>query len=124
LSAKLLHVEDNPQHAEIVRRIVMQAGYEIVTALDGMEGVALAQQEYPDLILLDINMPMVNGIEVAQRIRAIPELAAVPIIALTTNTMHGDREYYLQTLFNDYVAKPILRQELLNTIQKYVRSGS
>lgn len=123
MNAKILYIEDNPHHIEIVRRILDREGYTFMSALNGEQGLEMAAYEQPDLILADINMPGLNGVEVAQRIKTTPELAHIPVLALTTNTMHGDREHYLRLHFDGYIAKPIIRHELINTLHRLLARG-
>ncbi len=123
MGAKILYIEDNPHHIEIVRRIVDREGYELVTAVNGLQGLEMAAVEQPDIIIADVNLPGINGVEVAQRIKDTPELAHIPVLALTTNTMHGDREQYLQSYFDGYIAKPIIRHELLTTLRRLLNNG-
>jgi len=117
--AKILYIEDNPQNMRLVRKILVHAGYDVLEAEDGLSGIHTAQENDPDLILLDINLPDIDGLEVARRLRESP-LANVPIIALTANAMVGDRERLLAGGCDGYLPKPVSRQELLITIDSHL----
>lgn len=118
---KILYVEDNPQNMRLVRKILMAAGYEVIEATNGLSGVATAEREKPDLILMDVNLPDINGLEATSRLKANPPVAAIPIIALTANAMHGDRENCLAAGCDGYLAKPVMKNELLNTVALFLK---
>jgi CheY-like chemotaxis protein len=118
MSCRILYIEDNLHSIELVRRMLTKEGYEVLCAANGEQGLDIAYQERPDLIITDIRMPTMSGIEVAEHIRSNPDLQHIPIIALTAQTMHGDKEAYLRKGFNAYVAKPIMRPEFLGVIRK------
>lgn len=117
----ILCVEDNPQNMRLIRKMLKSGGYDMLEAPDGVNGLKLAEQQRPDLILMDINLPDIDGIQVTQRIKANPQLAHIPIIALTANAMHGDREAFIEAGCDGYLAKPISRRELCSTIEEYLR---
>ena len=104
---KILHVEDNQANRILVRQVLEMAGYTVVDAEDGLSGINLAQQESPDLILIDINIPGLDGFETTTRIKSLPGFKEVPIIAVTAKVMHGDRERALTAGCDGYIAKPI-----------------
>lgn len=104
---KILYIEDNPENWMLVRRILEAEGYQVLQAMDGMAGIELAQTSQPDLILMDINLPEMDGYEVTSRLRAMEGFQTVPIIALTANVMKGDREKTLQAGCSGYIEKPI-----------------
>src|SRR5574341_1466506 len=116
MCAKILYVEDNPQNMRLVRKFLSMAGYEMLEAADGLTALDMAGSQCPDLILMDINLPDIDGVEVTARLKATPELAHIPVVALTANAMHGDRERFLAAGCDGYIPKPITRNELLNTI--------
>ncbi|MBC8170558.1 MAG: response regulator [Anaerolineae bacterium] len=116
---RILYIEDNPQNMRLVRKILNHAGYEMLEAEDGLSGLDVVERERPDLILLDINLPDIDGLEVSNRIKASP-LAHIPIIALTANAMVGDRERMLSAGCDGYLPKPVARQDLLNTIVDFL----
>lgn len=103
----ILYVEDNPGNRTLVRRILEAEGYTIREATDGPSGLEMAAQERPDLILLDINLPEIDGYDLAKRMRSMPNLQGVPILAVTANVMQGDRERTLEAGCNGYIQKPI-----------------
>lgn len=107
MGVKILYVEDNPDNRLLVRRILTVEGYTILEASDARSGIELARQELPDLILVDMNLPEMDGYTLTRHLRAIPELRRVPIVAMTANVMHGDREKSLEAGCNGYIPKPI-----------------
>jgi CheY-like chemotaxis protein len=118
MGCKVLYIEDNLHSIELVRRILDKEGYEVLCAANGEQGLEIAFEEKPDLIITDIHMPRMNGLEVAAQIRSNLDLKDIPMIALTAHTMYGDKEAYLRTGFNAVVAKPIMRPEFLSIIRK------
>lgn len=120
MSAQILCVEDNPQNMRLVRKILKHAGFEVLEAQDGMTGVALAEQEVPDLILMDINLPDIDGIEATTRIKAQPKLAHIPIVALTANAMYGDEERILAGGCDGYLSKPVSKSKLVEVVKQYL----
>jgi CheY-like chemotaxis protein len=116
----ILYVEDNVLNCRLVRKLVQGFGYDIVEANSGWNGLALAQQFLPHLILLDINLPDLNGEQVLLQLRTIPQVAQIPVVAITANAMYGDREHYLEVGFNGYIAKPIARLELKNLLDHFL----
>ena len=103
----ILYIEDNPGNRMLVRRILEAEGFSVIEAMDGLTGLEIAIQKQPDLILLDINLPEVDGYELAQRFRDTPALRQVPILAVTANVMQGDRERTLAAGCDGYIQKPI-----------------
>ena len=119
---KILYVEDNPQNMRLVRKILMAAGYEVIEATNGLSGIATAERERPDLILMDVNLPDINGLEATTRLKASEaSIAAIPVIALTANAMHGDRENCIAAGCDGYLAKPVMKNELLNTVALFLK---
>jgi CheY-like chemotaxis protein len=117
---KILYVEDNPMNLRLVRKFLQNNQVQVLWAADGLSGLELALQEIPDLILMDINLPIMDGLEVMKLLRQKPETAELPMIALSANTRQSDKEQYLAAGFDDYIAKPYSHQELLNTIARYL----
>ncbi len=115
--AKILVVEDNEMNRDMLSRRLMRKGYEVIIALDGEEGVAKAQAEAPDLILMDMSLPVLDGWEATRRLKAAPETQAIPIIALTAHAMAGDRERALAAGCDDYDSKPFDFDQLLGKIE-------
>jgi two-component system cell cycle response regulator DivK len=106
-SATILYIEDDLPNRTLIKRVLEAEGYEFREAESGREGLQIAQAERPALILVDINLPEMDGFEVTARLRAMPELGAVPIIAVTANVMKGDREKTLAAGCSGYIEKPI-----------------
>lgn len=115
--AKILLVEDNEMNRDMLMRRLARRGYEVVSAVDGGEGVALARSESPDLILMDMDLPVVDGWEATRQLKAAPETRVIPIIAITAHAMVGDREKAIAAGCNDYDAKPIDFPRLLDKIE-------
>ena len=113
--AKILLVEDNEMNRDMLSRRLLRKGYEVAMAVDGLEGVAMAKSESPDVILLDMSLPEIDGWEAARRIRA--EGGHAPIIALTAHAMSGDREKALEAGCDDYDTKPVELTRLLGKIE-------
>ena len=113
---KILLVEDNEMNRDMLSRRLARRGYQVVIALDGEQGVAMARSEAPDLILMDMSLPVLDGWEVARQLKAAPETRAIPIIALTAHAMVGDREKAIEAGCNDYDTKPIEFPRLLGKI--------
>lgn len=104
---KILYIEDNLDNRILVRRVLQVEGYQVLEAADGPSGIELALEERPELILVDINMPNMDGYEVTRRLRALDQFHSVPIIALTAKVMKGDREKTLEAGCSGYIEKPI-----------------
>ena len=117
---RILYIEDNFQNKRLVRKILTAKGFEVLEADDGLTGVEMATGENPDLILMDISLPGIDGVEATQRIKASDGTAAIPIIALTANAMRGDRERFIAAGCDDYLPKPISTSELVNMINRYL----
>lgn len=119
-SKRILYVEDNFQNKRLVRKILAARGFEVLEADDGLTAVELATRERPDLILMDISLPGIDGVEATRRIKTYPETAAIPIVALTANAMRGDRERFLAAGCDDYLPKPISTVELIGMLGKFL----
>jgi two-component system cell cycle response regulator DivK len=120
MTHRILYIEDNPQNMRLVRKMLTVGGYDMLEASDGYTGVSIALKEKPDLILMDINLPDIDGIEATKRIRQETTTSKIPIVALTANAMHGDREMILNAGCDGYLAKPVTRNELLNTVSYFL----
>jgi CheY-like chemotaxis protein len=120
----ILYVEDNPDNMLLVQRALESRGYKLLKAESGIKGVAMAEAEEVELILLDINLPDIDGYEVARRIRASAKhaLAYVPIIAVTANALKGDAEKALASGCDVYMSKPINIRELWARVEAFVPS--
>lgn len=121
--ATILCIEDNPQNMRLVRKMLYSAGYSVIEAQDGMTGYNMIMEQRPDLVLIDVNLPDIDGLEVTARIKALPEYAAIPILALTANAMHGDRERCLEAGCNGYIPKPVTKNELLTSVAYYLEQA-
>ncbi len=119
---KLLLVEDNEMNRDMLSRRLERKGFQVVLAVDGGEGVAMALSELPDLILMDMNLPVLDGWEATQRIKAAPETAAIPVIGLTAHAMSGDREKGIAVGCDDYDTKPVEFDRLLGKINKLLNN--
>lgn len=115
--AKILLVEDNEMNRDMLSRRLQRRGYTIVMAVDGQQGVDLARSEAPDLILLDMSLPVIDGWEAARRIKSDEATRAIPLIALTAHAMAGDKEKALQAGCDEYDTKPVELPRLLGKIQ-------
>ena len=113
---KILLVEDNELNRDMLARRLKRKGFEVVNAVDGHEGVEMAHSESPELILMDISLPVMDGWEAARKIKNSPTTRSTPIIALTAHAMVGDREKSLQAGCDDYDTKPIEFKRLLDKI--------
>jgi CheY-like chemotaxis protein len=116
--AKILLVEDNEMNRDMLSRRLARKGYEVVIAVDGNEGVSKAQTEAPDLILMDMSLPVLDGWEATRILKTFPATQDIPVIALTAHAMAGDREKALEAGCNDYDTKPIELPRLLEKIEK------
>lgn len=116
--ATLLLVEDNEMNRDMLSRRLEKKGYTVLLAVDGREGIASALQHKPDLILMDMSLPEVDGWEATKQIKSNSETQHIPLIALTAHAMAGDREKALEAGCNDYDTKPVDFQRLLEKIEK------
>lgn len=122
MSYKILYIEDNADNGLLVQRALESRGYEFDQALDGVQGVRTAEERDFDLILLDINLPDIDGYEVARRLRShkLPRLRRVPIIAVTANALKGDAEKALEAGCDVYMSKPINIRELWARVEAFL----
>ena len=114
---KILLVEDNEMNRDMLSRRLERRGYQVIIAVDGQEGVALARAHVPDLILMDMSLPVLDGWEATRQLKAALQTRAIPIIALTAHAMSGDREKALEAGCDDYDSKPVEFARLLGKIQ-------
>lgn len=121
MTARILYVEDNPQNMDLVCRILKHVGgYEVLGAVDGLSGVQAASDTKPDLIIMDINLPDINGLEATMQIKAQPTLASIPIVAFTADATDEDRRRFLEAGCDGYMAKPASAERLLSTVQEFL----
>ena len=121
--AKILLVEDNEMNRDMLSRRLVRKGYNVVMAVDGAEGVAKAQSELPDLILMDMSLPVLNGWDAARQIKQNGATQSIPVIALTAHAMAGDREKALDAGCDDYDTKPIELPRLLEKIESLLKKS-
>jgi CheY-like chemotaxis protein len=121
LMAKILLVEDNEMNRDMLSRRLIRKGFDVVMAVDGEQAVALAQSELPDLILMDMSLPIIDGWEATRRVKAADATSRIPVIALTAHAMSGDREKTLNAGCDDYDTKPIEMPRLLEKIETLLR---
>ena len=114
--AKIL-IEDNEMNRDMLSRRLVRRGYEVVMAIDGEQGIAAARSERPDLILMDMSLPVVDGWEATRRLKAEPQTRGIPIIGLTAHAMAGDREKVINAGCDDYDTKPVELPRLLQKIE-------
>ena len=114
---KILLVEDNEMNRDMLSRRLVRKGYEVIIAIDGEQGYNIACSELPDLILMDMSLPVIDGWEVTRQLRNTPETKEIPIVALTAHAMAGDREKALEAGCDDYDTKPVEFSRLLDKIQ-------
>ncbi len=124
MAQRILVVEDQEDNRRIVRDLLASAGYEVLEAVTGGEGVTLAETQRPDLILMDIQLPGLDGYEATRRIKGNPALHNIPIIAVTSYALSGDDVKALEVGCDAYVAKPYSPRELLAKIHEYLPPGS
>ncbi len=120
MKAKILAIEDNEQNLYLVTFILEKNGYEVIEARDGTTGVKLAIQEKPDLIIMDIQLPDIDGLEATRRIRTSEVNGEIPIVALTSYAMTGDREKALAAGCTGYIEKPINADTFIAEIERYL----
>lgn len=120
---RILIIEDNETNRDMLSRRLTRRGFEILIAMDGAEGIATAAAQQPDLILLDLSLPVIDGWEAARRLKSSPATAAIPIIALTAHAMAGDRERATEAGCDDYDTKPIDLERLTGKIEALLLRG-
>lgn len=118
--ATILYIEDNPLNMRLVRKILQALGYHMLEAGDGKTGLHLVRSQKPDLVLVDVNLPDIDGLEIAAYLKHDPDCAHIPVVALTANVMHGDRERCLASGCDGYIAKPVAKLELKNVLAHFL----
>ena len=116
---RVLVVEDNERSMKLFRDVLQATGYRTLEATTGRRAVELAAEHVPDLVLMDIRLPDVDGVEALGRLRAEARTASIPVVALTAQAMRGDRERFLEAGFDGYISKPVNVLELLGTVRRY-----
>ncbi len=117
---RILCIEDNDSNLRLISRIVEGEKHEFLSASDGLTALEMARSARPDLILLDINIPGLNGLEVARQLKSDPSLASIPLIATTANVLLGDRERCLEAGCDEYLPKPLDVRELQSVLRSYL----
>lgn len=120
VKSTILYVEDNPDNRMLVKRILTAENYKLLEATNAVQAINLLETTTPDLILMDINMPDMDGYTLTTRIRSMPGLERVPILALTANVMRGDREKTLEAGCDGYIQKPLDVDQLIREIEKFL----
>ena len=116
---RVLIVEDNEKNMKLVRDVLQATGYRTLEAASGARAVELAAEQAPDLMLLDIQLPDIDGVEALSRLRANDRTASIPVLAVTAQAMQGDHERFLAAGFDDYISKPVNIVELVGTVRQY-----
>ncbi len=118
---RILLVEDNEMNRDMLSRRLLRRGYEVLIAIDGAEGVAKAQADAPDLILMDMSLPVLDGSEATRQLKAAPETRTIPVIALTAHAMSGDRDKAIEAGCDDFDTKPVEFERLLTKIEALLK---
>jgi two-component system cell cycle response regulator DivK len=118
----ILYIEDNPENRLLVRRVLEVEGYRVIEADSGKTGLQKAETMAPDLVLMDINLPEIDGYELTHRLKQMPDLAGVPIVAMTANVMKGDREKTFAAGCDGYIQKPIDVDQLPLQIARFLQA--
>jgi two-component system cell cycle response regulator DivK len=120
---RILVVEDNEKNMKLFRDVLNATGFETLEAKSGVDAVALAAEHVPDLVLMDIQLPDIDGVEALARLRADVRTDAIPVLALTAQAMHGDRERFLAAGFDGYLSKPVDIAELVGAVKQHCNGG-
>ena len=116
---RVLIVEDNDKNMKLLRDVLQATGFETLEATSGEEGVALASEHVPSLVLMDVQLPGIDGVEALARLRGEEHTASVPVVALTAQAMRGDRERFLEAGFDGYLSKPVDVTELISLVREH-----
>ena len=120
MSGTILYIEDNQESIRLVRKILENVGYQMLAEKNAMLGMLIARSHKPDLILMDINLPWIDGVQALDRLRAEKVLQDIPVIAVTAHSDYGDRERFLKAGFDDYIPKPISGRDLVAAIKAII----
>jgi two-component system cell cycle response regulator DivK len=118
----ILYIEDNPENRLLVKRVLEAEGYRVIEADSGSAGLQEAERSLPDLVLMDINLPEIDGYELTHRLKKMPHLAGVPVVAMTANVMKGDREKTLAAGCDGYIQKPIDVDQLPLQVARFIQA--
>jgi two-component system cell cycle response regulator DivK len=121
--AKVLYIEDNPDNMVLVQRVLMIEGYEVIEAKNGRDGLAMAAEILPDIVITDINLPDIDGYEITHTLKTTDRTAHIPVIAMTANVMKKDRENVAQAGCDGFISKPIDIDELPMQIENFLKKG-
>jgi len=121
---RILIVEDNEMNRDMLSRRLIRRGYEVVMAVDGEEGIAAAKAQNPDLILMDMSLPVIDGWEATRRLKAEPNTRRIPVIGLTAHAMAGDKEKVIDAGCDDYDTKPVELPRLLQKIEALLHADN
>ena len=122
--SRILLVDDSPSVTFMVKRMLVEGGYEVMTATDGEGALRLAIQEQPSLILLDVILPKLNGFEVCRQLKATPQTAHIPVVMITSKTKDKDRRWGIEQGADDYITKPFDSRDLLSVVGRFVPQTS
>jgi two-component system, cell cycle response regulator DivK len=120
---RVLVVEDNQKNMKLFRDVLQATGYTTLEATTGEDAIELARSQEPALVLMDVQLPGIDGVEALERLRRDERTASIPVLALTAQAMHGDRERFLQAGFDGYLSKPVDVVELIRTVQEHCDRG-
>jgi two-component system cell cycle response regulator len=124
MGRRVLVVEDNPTNRALMEYLLRAYGHTVLSATDGLEGIACARRESPDVILMDLQMPNMNGFEAVRVLKAQPALSRVPIVAVTASAMVGDRDKILSSGFDGYISKPITPETFVDQVQAFLSAAA
>src|SRR6185295_11171160 len=120
MGARILVIEDNPANLELMSYLLRAFGHEVLTACDGEAGIEAARREAPNLIVCDIQIPKINGLDVARQLKNHPSLGKIPLVAVTAFAMVGDRDKVLSAGFDGYIAKPIVPEKFVHQVEIFL----
>jgi len=123
MAKRILIVEDEPKNLKMVSDLLRRFSYEVISAQDGEQGIQSARTEMPNLILMDIMLPRMDGLEATRILKSDPDTKHIPVVALTAYAMKGDMERTLEAGCDGYIAKPIDIKELLKTVKQFLHDG-
>lgn len=118
----ILIVDDDAKNRKLLRVVLQSCGYKVTEAEDGINGIRLAEENTPNIVLMDIQMPVMDGIEAMKKLKSAPETSIIPVIALTSYAMRGDQERFLGEGFDGYICKPIDIDKMIEVIEKHVQT--
>lgn len=123
MKKRILVIEDNDQNIYMITYLLEHAGFEVLQARDGRSGIELALAQRPDLIILDIQLPEMDGYEVARQLRGLPDVGDTPVVAVTSYAMAGDKERILEAGCTDYLEKPIDTETFVRSVARHIDAG-